>query len=158
MSTAKITTPSGLSTAEIGRQVGVSKVAVWKWLTGKEKTPMARVPDLARVSGIPREELLKRATPITTETFATINRWQRETFPTATLDGVLRHIEEEWIEFETAPTIVERIEEAADLIILLSCYIDQAGRRGAQPHIDDKMRRNRARRWNIQPDGTGRHV
>ena len=92
------------------------------------------------------------------ETFDTINQWQRETFPQATLDGVLCHIEEEWTEFQTAPTIANRVEEAVDLIILLSCYIDKAANSSAQLHVDDKMRRNRARRWNIQPDGTGRHV
>ena len=95
---------------------------------------------------------------LTSETFDTINQWQRETFPLATLDGVLRHIEEEWVEFHAASTLADRIEEAVDLIILLSCYVDQVGNVGAQPHVDDKMRRNRARRWNIQADGTGRHV
>lgn len=94
----------------------------------------------------------------TNETFDTINRWQRATFPTATLDGVLGHIGEEWGEFLRAATTAECIEEAVDLIILLSCYIDKATGNGAQPSIDEKMRRNRARQWQIQEDGTGRHV
>jgi hypothetical protein len=92
-----------------------------------------------------------------TETFSTINRWQRETFPDATLKGVLGHIKEEWKEFQDAVTVAGRVEEAVDMIILLSCYIDTATGIGAQLHVDDKMRRNRARMWEIQSDGTGRH-
>jgi len=94
----------------------------------------------------------------TTETFDTINEWQRVTFPAATLDGVLNHIGEEWREFQDAMTATGKIDEAADLIILLACFIDQMSGVGAQRFVDDKMRRNRARQWNIQPDGTGRHV
>jgi hypothetical protein len=94
----------------------------------------------------------------TTESLDTINQWQRETFPLATIDGVLRHIEEEWQEFQRAATVADRVEEAADLIILLSCYIDQVTGLGAQSSVDGKMRRNRTRRWNIKPDGTGRHA
>lgn len=92
------------------------------------------------------------------ETFDTINQWQRETFPTATSGGVYHHIREEWRELSVATTNTERIEEAVDLIILLSCYIDKLSGDGAQLHVDAKMRRNRARQWKIQDDGTGRHV
>jgi len=94
----------------------------------------------------------------TTETFSSINQWQRETFPLATLDGALRHIEEEWAEFQTAPSIQERVKEAVDLILTLSCYVDLATGRGTQGPIDAKMRICRGRQWNILPDGTGRHV
>jgi hypothetical protein len=92
------------------------------------------------------------------ETFSSINEWQRKTFPSATIDGVLAHIKEEWQEFLDAPTITDHVEEAADLIILLACYIDKAHGVGAQMFVDYKMERNRKRSWNIQPDGTGRHV
>lgn len=93
-----------------------------------------------------------------TETFETINQWQRQTFPAATPSGVLKHIGEEWEEFQTAPTIDAKIGEAVDLILLLACYIDIVTGCGAWPAVDETMRRNRARDWNIQPDGTGRHV
>ncbi len=93
------------------------------------------------------------------ETFDSINRWQRETFPGATVDGVLKHIGEEWEEFQLAATDEGRAEEAVDLIILLSCYLNKVGDgTGAQGHVDRKMDINRARIWNIQGDGTGRHV
>jgi hypothetical protein len=92
------------------------------------------------------------------ETFDTINQWQRETFPAATLAGVAGHIKEEWDEFQDAATRAEQIEEAVDLIILLACFIDKAGGSGSQAHVDEKMARNRARQWNIQQDGTGRHI
>jgi hypothetical protein len=94
-----------------------------------------------------------------TETFETINQWQRATFPTASLEGVLNHIQEEWVEFQSAPTLPEKVVEAADLIILLSCFIDKVTKgHGAQSIVEAKMRLNRARLWNIQHDGTGRHA
>jgi hypothetical protein len=96
--------------------------------------------------------------PQSTETFFSINQWQRETFPAATLDGSLRHVEEEWIEFQMAPSIDERVKEAVDLILTLTCYVDLATGRGAQGPIDAKMRICRSRKWIILPDGTGRHA
>lgn len=100
------------------------------------------------------------------ETFETINQWQRDTFPNATVEGILNHIEEEINEFQTAPTEGEKRLEAADLIILLSAWLDATRGRtglelnlyGAQTVVDYKMMVNRKREWNIQPDGTGRHV
>ena len=92
------------------------------------------------------------------ETFTSINRWQDENFPLATVDGIWNHIGEEWIEFQTANTIKEQIIEAVDLIILLTGWIHKASDgRSAQEFVDAKMRVNRLRNWNIQPDGTGRH-
>lgn len=93
------------------------------------------------------------------ETFDSINEWQRATFPDATIAGELKHLDEEWDEFKSAETPREMIEEAVDLIILLASFIDNmTGSAGAQAAVDAKMRRNRARSWNIGPDGTGRHV
>jgi Protein of unknown function (DUF550) len=93
-----------------------------------------------------------------TETFDSINRWQRETFPDATLTGVEEHIHEEFKEFTVARSVADSVVEAVDLILLLSCYIDKAtGGDGAQRHVDAKMAIDRARQWNIQADGTGRH-
>jgi NTP pyrophosphatase (non-canonical NTP hydrolase) len=90
------------------------------------------------------------------ETFHSINKWQRDTFPNATATGILIRIEEEWQELQNAETTEDRIEEAVDLIIVLAAYIAKLGLE-AQYHIDQKMRINRQRQWNIQPDGTGRH-
>lgn len=92
------------------------------------------------------------------ETFDSINSWQRETFPAATLPGVIRHLNEEWYEFAHATDVADSVVKAVDLIILLASYIDKiTGGDGAQRHVDAKMAINRTRQWNIQADGTGRH-
>lgn len=92
------------------------------------------------------------------ETFDSINRWQRNTFADATLRGVEKHIHEEFKEFTEAWSVADSVVEAVDLIILLACYIDKAtAGEGAQRHVDAKMAINRARKWDIQADGTGRH-
>jgi NTP pyrophosphatase (non-canonical NTP hydrolase) len=91
------------------------------------------------------------------ETQATINAWQRETFPTATTNGVIGHLREEFEEWLTAESDELAGVEAADLVILLYCWCDQVGI-DLHAEIDKKMVRNRARTWHIQPDGTGRHT
>jgi hypothetical protein len=87
------------------------------------------------------------------ETQASINKWQRERFPFATTEGVLNHLNEEVIEFFLEPSA----EEAADIMILLYGW---AGKVGVDllAEVDKKMLKNRHRKWNIQPDGTGRHT
>lgn len=52
-----------------------------------------------------------------TETFDSINQWQRATFPDATVSGVVGHVVEEWNEFLSAVAVDERVEEAVDLIM-----------------------------------------
>jgi len=91
------------------------------------------------------------------ETQATINRWQAEQFPDATEEGILDHLREEFNEFLGSATQAETMVEAADLVILLYAW---AGKVGGDLHaaVDAKMGINRARTWNIQPDGTGRHT
>lgn len=92
-----------------------------------------------------------------TETQQSINVWQRETFPDATEEGVLGHLKEEfWEFFFSKQTASEAAVEAADLVILLYCW---AGMNKIDLHavIDEKMKVNRNREWNIQSDGTGRH-
>lgn len=91
------------------------------------------------------------------ETQQSINEWQLKHFPTATLEGIKKHIAEEHHEFQTAETNMEALVEAADIVILL---YDWAQRNGFDLHaaIDFKMERNRRRDWVIQSDGTGRHV
>lgn len=86
------------------------------------------------------------------ETQQTINDWQRETFPTADEAGVLNHIREEFAEFLAEPCG----EEAADVVILIMAWA-RYRKIDVMAEINRKMAINRARRWNIQADGTGRH-
>jgi NTP pyrophosphatase (non-canonical NTP hydrolase) len=90
------------------------------------------------------------------ETQQTINAWQREQFPNATLAGVVNHLKEEFAEFITETDMLRAQIEAADVVILLYCW---AGHHGVDLNaaIDTKMSVNRKRKWNIQSDGTGRH-
>lgn len=91
------------------------------------------------------------------ETQRTINEWQREHFPDATLAGVRNHLRLECTEFFDAVGTQAQAFEAADIIILLYCW---AMHKDIDLHsfVDAKMAINRAREWNIQTDGTGRHV
>ena len=47
----------GLSKAEIGRRMGVSRPTVSNWFRGVMLIPAERLIELERVSGIPREQL-----------------------------------------------------------------------------------------------------
>lgn len=97
------------------------------------------------------------------ETQASISAWQLATFPNATEAGVVKHLTEEFHEFlDVAHTYSVRrelraLDEAADIVILLYAW---AATHNYDLHeaIDAKMAVNRTRTWNIQPDGTGRHV
>jgi NTP pyrophosphatase (non-canonical NTP hydrolase) len=90
------------------------------------------------------------------ETQTTINQWQAKRFPDASYDGVINHLREEVAEFFTASD-EDAAEEAADIVILLYCWAMYQGI-DLQDQIDWKMAKNRARKWNIQSDGTGRHT
>ncbi len=105
------------------------------------------------MAAMSREIAAKRSA----ETQRSINEWQRQTFPDATLDGVIGHLREEFQEFLDSNDQLETAVEAADLVILLYCW---AAINGVDLHaaIDAKMKINRARTWNIQQDGTGRHT
>lgn len=94
---------------------------------------------------------------MSSENQESINRWQIEHFPNATEAGVVKHLAEEFQEFLNAPGDYEAVEEAADIVIILYYW---AMLKGFNLHeaIDAKMVKNRRRSWNIQPDGTGRHV
>jgi len=99
------------------------------------------------------------------ETQATINQWQDEQFPDATREGVTKHLQEELEEFSTAldlpgtsnDILLEQGFEAADVVILIYAWAAKNNITNFQGFIDEKMRINRERKWNIQPDGTGRH-
>lgn len=91
------------------------------------------------------------------ETQTSVNQWQEEQFPNATTDGIIKHLREEFNEFLDDPSP----EEAADIVILLYAWANAwANKVGIDLHdeVDKKMIKNRNRSWNIQPDGTGRHV
>ena len=92
--------------------------------------------------------------PAIRETQASINKWQNERFPNATLAGILKHLSEEFAEFLANPSS----EEAADIIILLFAWAKEEEIPDLLVAVDKKMLKNRHRRWNIQPDGTGRHI
>jgi 5'-deoxynucleotidase YfbR-like HD superfamily hydrolase len=91
------------------------------------------------------------------ETQATINQWQSEVFPNRTVDGDITHLKEEFKEFLDASSLAIQAIEAADIVILLYAWASDVGI-NLQDHIDAKMKINRARKWRILPDGTGRHL
>lgn len=122
-------------------------------------------------------ELEPAATPQATpqpikENLATIIAWHTETFPHATYDGQIKKFEEELNEYLSAPTMPNKLEELADLIIVC-CGIARFSTTDGLRHmaqlpfnftrqeIDDavqaKMIKNRQRKW-TKGDGKYRHV
>lgn len=105
-------------------------------------------------------------TTIYRETQQSINEWQRQHFPNATPQGVLRHFQEEVRELLDAiaelkpdyPSYIKLCHEFADVYILLCALCQEYMNTDLHAVVDRKMQVNRARQWNIQPDGTGRHV
>lgn len=91
------------------------------------------------------------------ETQESINEWQREHFSNATIEGVVNHLKEEFQEFIDAKGEYETAIEAADIVIILYCWA-MLNNVDLHAAIDAKMGINRSRKWNIQLDGTGRHV
>lgn len=93
------------------------------------------------------------------ETSDSISKWARETFgpiTSATPDCVvIDRAYQEWVELACAPP-EKRASEAADVIIVLSQLFPLYGT-DMQTEIDAKMRTNRARQWETNGDGTGRH-
>lgn len=86
-----------------------------------------------------------------------INLWQKKHFPNANIEGVIRHLKEEFQEFLSAGDRHETAIEAADLVIILYCWA-MLNNVDLHAAIDAKMSINRSRKWAIQPDGTGRHL
>lgn len=95
------------------------------------------------------------------ETFSTIDQWQEETFPDALFEGVLSKLRSEMDELNAAcncwAPLSDQAEEAADVVIIGIQMIRKCGL-DPQAVINAKMANNRARQWNIRPDGTGQHV
>jgi hypothetical protein len=72
-----------------------------------------------------------------------------------TAEGTLKKIEEEIGELKDAP---DDPEEVADIIIAAIVFFHQSGHRNLGAELCKKMRKNEARTWAIQPDGSFHHV
>ena len=93
-----------------------------------------------------------------------IARWQNENFPGVTPGAAFDRLEQEIEEFgelfRVSPTprrIEEYANEAADVFIVLVQVCDSLGIDLADA-VTAKMNVNLARKWKINPDGTGQHV
>lgn len=111
------------------------------------------------------------------ETFKTIAKWHKETFPDATLEGQIKKYDEEKSEFETA-TGEDRLTELADMVIVSAgvyrfdrdfgsflcartyMIASDAGFDMTElwHAIDKKMETNRRRVWQKTEDGRFHHV
>lgn len=89
------------------------------------------------------------------ETLETINQWAEETFgPIDSELAVLYRLNKELLELEDAilDDFDEQIKiEAADCIVILMRLTDWET-------IEKKMAINRARKWELNGDGTGQHI
>jgi hypothetical protein len=83
------------------------------------------------------------------ETFETIAQWCEETFGPVTPERTAKRAAEEMNELLADPS---RVEEAADVVIVLSRYP------GLWEAVERKMAVNRARKWRLMGDGTGYHI
>lgn len=83
------------------------------------------------------------------ETLETIAAWCEETFGPIEPARIAERAAEEMDELRAEPT---RVEEAADVVIVLSRYP------GLWAEVQRKMAVNRQRKWRLMGDGTGYHV
>lgn len=112
------------------------------------------------------------------ESIASIIKWSTETFPEATLDGQIEKFLDEKVEYTTAVSLEDKIEELADCFIV-ACGIarfnpvygsrflgqvfdmftqnQEATIASLQSAIDTKMRVNRKRKWG-KSKGKYQHV
>lgn len=112
------------------------------------------------------------------ESIASIIKWHTETFPDATLDGQIEKFLDEKIEYTTAVSLEDKIEELADCFIV-ACGIarfnpvygsrflgqafdmftqnQEATIASLQDAVDAKMRVNRKRKWG-KGKGNYQHV
>lgn len=91
------------------------------------------------------------------ETVQSVTTWADETFKGATIRRQIERAREEFIELEKALDAGDMAKvaiEAADVCICLYRTIGTIN----PTAIDDKMAVNRARQWNVGPDGCGYHV
>lgn len=82
-----------------------------------------------------------------------ISDWQKATFGQVTPERALERTHEEWVELVESGDPLE----AADVVIVL-CALAAACGKDLATLVEQKMAINRARKWNVGPDGTGYHV
>lgn len=92
-----------------------------------------------------------------------INEWQLETFGEASSVRAWCRFEEELeelIEADCPPQEPDAklADEAADVVITLAGWLKARTGLDLAEAVEQKMRINRARKWNVRGDGTGYHV
>ncbi len=88
--------------------------------------------------------------------------WKEKQFPDATIDSVIKHLQEEMHEFSSdyfwAASWDATDEEAADVLIMLCQYANFRGK-SLMELAESKMRINYAREWGEpDKDGVRRHI
>lgn len=98
---------------------------------------------------------------MTEQQFNEITKWQRETFPQATMRTALKHLQAEIVEVIEAPYMTALAFELADCFLLLYGAASRAGFTydNICAAIDAKMVINRQRTWGKpNEDGYVEHV
>lgn len=92
------------------------------------------------------------------ETVQSVTEWANETFGPATIQRQVERAKEEFSELEQIMSVPchpnKLAEEAADVVICLYRVIGTLDPEA----INKKMAKNRARKWNVGPDGCGQHI
>ena len=98
----------------------------------------------------------------------TIGSWAMETFPNRDTKVAARRMFAEVVELldlfwdpaimaSRNPTTTEIARECADVFVTLCNVATMAGI-DLQTAVNEKMKTNRARKWKINPDGSGQHI
>lgn len=82
--------------------------------------------------------------------------WARNTFGDGRTEAHAMKAAHEWEEWRAAATTREAALEAADVVIALAAWCDSAGY-DLEELTAAKVRVNRRRTWEQQPDGTFQH-
>ena len=91
------------------------------------------------------------------ETQASISTWATKTFgKPANLELIVDRFLEEVKELQSG-TLEDLTDECADCLIVLYQVAETAGF-DLQDAVDEKMKINRARKWNTNGDGVGQHI
>lgn len=92
------------------------------------------------------------------ETVQSVTEWANETFGPATIQRQVERARQEFLELEQIMSVPchpnKLAEEAADVVICLYRVIGTLDPEA----INKKMAKNRARKWNVGPDGCGQHI
>ena len=102
--------------------------------------------------------LLNEAAQRKSETVQTVTTWANETFGQATIEAQIERGKKEFIELlqlqEVDHDNAQLAEEAADVCICLYRVIGTLDPEA----INKKMKKNRARKWKVDGNGTAQHV